>query len=157
MADTEKTIQYLSFHLGDQEYGIAIGEVREISRVLQITPVPRVPVYVLGVMNLRGKVIPVIDLRLRFELPQQPLTTESCVVVVEGKQGEVGVTVDRVNEVLTLKETDIQVPPVLGSEAFLKFVTGMVKRPKALFMLLGVTHILAFQEFRNSPKNEDAA
>ncbi|MCB0416432.1 MAG: purine-binding chemotaxis protein CheW [Bdellovibrionales bacterium] len=151
--------QYLGFSLNGQRYGLPIGSVKEISTVAEVTTVPRVPKFVLGVMNLRGKIIPVIDLRVRFEVEVTPFTRDTCIVIVEGIQGEVGLVVDKVEEVLNFVETQVKAPPAMGSEAFMKYVNGIARFNDELVMLVDVQHVMSFQEFQDvlSPTPEEAA
>src|SRR3954471_20835925 len=109
--------KYLSFHLGAEEYAIQVLKVREIVKLQHITGVPETPAELKGVINLRGKVIPVVDLRLRFGLPEKEYGQRTCIVVVElgrAATGPMGIIVDEVSEVLTLQESDIQDTPNFG-------------------------------------------
>ena len=105
--------KYLTFALGKEEYGVEILKVREIIGLLSITPIPQTPQYVKGVINLRGKVIPVVDLRLKFHLPEKEFTQRTCIIVVNVEAGDIsmlmGIVVDGVSEVLNLAEADIEV------------------------------------------------
>src|SRR4051812_5909453 len=100
--------QYLTFMLNTQAYGVPIGSVREINRVVEITVVPQTPFFVAGVMNLRGRVIPVVDLRLRFNFPATPHTRHTCIIVVEGTQGQFGAIVDSVIGVVDFADNQIE-------------------------------------------------
>ena len=94
--------KYLTFALAEEEYGLEILKVREIISMSEITSVPKTPQYVKGVINLRGKVIPVIDLRLKFTMEEIPYTDETCIIVVDVNGGEMGIIVDHVSEVLAM-------------------------------------------------------
>jgi len=116
--------QFLTFELNSQVYGVPIGLVREINRISDTTPVPRTPIYIVGVMNLRGKVIPVVDMRLKLGMPKTESTKHTCVIVVEVKSGLVGAVVDKVQSVIELTQAQIEDPPDLGDEAE-GFLLGM--------------------------------
>ncbi|MCB0403956.1 MAG: purine-binding chemotaxis protein CheW [Bdellovibrionales bacterium] len=149
--------QYLGFSLNAQRYGLPIGSVKEISTVGEVTAVPRVPKFVLGVMNLRGKIIPVIDLRVRFEVTASAFTRDTCIVIVEGAQGEVGLVVDKVEEVLNFVEAQVKAPPAMGSDAFMKYVNGIARFNEELVMLIDVQHVMSFQEYQDILTSEEAA
>jgi purine-binding chemotaxis protein CheW len=132
MADnvTEKALagQYLTFLLRGQIYAVSIGAIREINRVGEITPVPQAPSFVSGVINLRGKVIPVVDLRLKFGLPFTDFTRETCIVVIEVEHGQVGIIVDSVSGVVDFLDNQIEPPPYLGdTKSGNQFIRGMGK------------------------------
>jgi len=135
--------QYLTFLLKEQYYGVPIGTVREINRVCEITPVPQTPHYVVGVINLRGKVIPVIDLRLKFGVEDTAHTRQTCIIVIEGQNGQVGMIVDSVSEVLELKSEQIEPSPVLGDDAKLAFVIGMGKFDNRVIILINIVLALS--------------
>jgi purine-binding chemotaxis protein CheW len=138
--------KYLTCFLGGEEYGLPILQVQEIVGVLPITPVPGVPAHVLGVVNLRGKVIPVVDLRTRFGLPRVAHTPETCLIFVEAAQAarqRVAVLVDRVNEVLDIAAADIEAPPALGATVDTTFLRGLAKAGGRVRLLLDVDRVLA--------------
>lgn len=135
--------QFLTFSLKGQVYGVPIGSIREINRVSEITPVPQTPEFVAGVMNLRGKVIPVVNLRLKFGLEFSQYTKDTCVVVIEGITGHVGLIVDSVSAVIDLKKEQIEPTPVMGDEKRLRFVTGMGKFEDRVVILLDVVEALS--------------
>jgi purine-binding chemotaxis protein CheW len=124
--------KFLSFCLGNEQYGVEILRVREIIGLLSITPLPQTPTYVKGVMNLRGRIIPVIDLRLRFGLSAAEATKETCIIVLEstdaeGAQTVMGAIVDSVREVQDIPRSAIEPPPEFGCEIPLKYILGMGK------------------------------
>jgi len=119
--------QYLTFLLRGQVYAVSIGTVREINRVGEITPVPQAPSFVAGVINLRGKVIPVVDLRLKFGLPFTEFTRETCIVVIEVDHGQVGTIVDSVSGVVDFSDGQIEPAPDIGGNAGDSFIIGMGK------------------------------
>lgn len=134
--------QFLTFHLNGQTYGLPISTVREINRMAEITPVPRVPEFVVGVMNLRGKVVPVLDLRKRLGLPATAPTKESCIVVVEGPEGEVGMIVDSVAEVIELPDETRQAPPKVAADSDYTTIGAFARRDDKLILILDVGRTL---------------
>jgi len=119
--------KYLTFKLASEEYGLEILKVREIMGLLEITKVPKTPVFVKGVINLRGKVIPVIDLRLKFGMESIEETNETCIIVVEVNEMLMGVVVDKVSEVLDIEGKDIEDAPSFGTNIDTNFILGMGK------------------------------
>ncbi len=134
--------QYLSFSLTDLSYAIPISAVREINRVLTITPIPETPKYIAGVMNLRGKVIPIVDLRVRFGMPSGAHTKHTCIIVVDSDQGLAGLLVDSIQGVVALKADQIEPRPQLQDQASLTFVVGMGKVDKNVLVLVDVSRVL---------------
>lgn len=145
MAEIAKLGQYLTFHLKSEQYGLAIETVREINRVGEITPVPKTPTFMKGVMNLRGKIIPVVDLRVKFGMESQDYTRDTCIIVVDSEIGQVGMIVDAVKEVADLTKEQIEPPPVLGNEAQLSFVRGMGKLENRVIILVDVVAALSHE------------
>jgi len=151
-AGTEATREgkYLTFSLAGEEYGIGILKVREIIGMMTVTPVPQTPEFVKGVINLRGKVIPVIDLRLRFGLDATAYTERTCIIVVEihGESGSIpmGIVVDAVSEVLNIRSADIENTPSFGVKLNTDFILGMAKTDGGVKILLDIDKVLgAFQ------------
>lgn len=142
--------KYLTFSLGKEEYGIGILNVREIIGLLEVTAVPHTPVYIKGVINLRGRVIPVIDLRLKFRMPTVETTERTCIIVVEvnGKSGpiQVGMLVDSVSEVLNIAGQDIEPPPSSGTAAESENILGMAKVRNEVKILLDVDHMIGAKD-----------
>ena len=134
--------KYLTFALGDEEYGFGILQVREIIGLMDITFVPQAPCEVRGVINLRGKVIPVVDLRVKFGMPQAEPTDETCIIVVDVRGILVGALVDSVAEVLAIGPGDIEPAPAVGAEED-EIVTGMGKVKGKVKILLDVEKALA--------------
>jgi purine-binding chemotaxis protein CheW len=154
---TQRGGKYLVFHLGREEFGVRVLKVREIMGLQEITAVPQMPHYVKGVINLRGKVIPVIDLRLKFGLEQTDYTQRTCIVVLEvafdSAQGIqraetmlMGAIVDGVSEVLNLQEAEIEDTPDFGDHESLPYVLGMAKVKGKVKILLDIDHVLTAQE-----------
>ena len=143
--------KYLTFSLAGEEYGIGILKVREIIGMMSITPVPQTPDFVKGVVNLRGKVIPVIDLRLRFGLDATAYTERTCIIVVEiqGDSGAVpmGIVVDAVSEVLNIRGADIENTPTFGVKLNTDFILGMAKTDGGVKILLDIDRVLGTFQF----------
>jgi len=142
--------KYLVFHLGLEEFGTEVLKVREIMGLQDITSVPQVPPYVKGVINLRGKVIPVVDLRLKFGLPPVEYTPRTCIVVVRIEQQHetlmIGMIVDGVVEVLSLTEADIEDTPDFGTGVVTPFLKGMAKIKGKVKILLDIDQVLSTGE-----------
>ena len=136
-----KAGQYLTFVLKGRPYGLPIATVREINQVTDITPVPQTPEFVIGVINLRGKVIPVVDLRLKFSLEYTPYTRETCIIVIEGENGQIGMIVDQVSEVVEFAQDKIEPSPVLGDE--MNYVMGMGKIEDRVIILVDIVRALS--------------
>jgi len=145
LADREG--KYLTFSLADEEYGIGILKIREIIGMLPITSVPRTPDFVKGVINLRGKVIPVLDLRLRFGMPEIEYTERTCIIVVEinGQAGkiQIGSVVDSVSEVLNIKGEEIEDTPTFGTSLDTEYILGMAKIDGGVKILLDIDKVLS--------------
>jgi purine-binding chemotaxis protein CheW len=137
--------KYLTFSLASEEYGLEILKVREIIGIMDITSMPQMPGYVKGVINLRGKVIPVIDLRLKFGLEPAEYTEQTCIVVVD-VGSLVGVIVDTVQEVLDIDGSQIDPPPPLGANVDTSFVMGMGKVKDDVKILLDIDRVLGSDE-----------
>jgi purine-binding chemotaxis protein CheW len=142
--------KYLAFTLGGEEYGIGILKIREIIGMLPVTSVPRMPEHVKGVVNLRGNVIPVVDLRLRFGMESIPYTDRTCIIVVvaEGDQAQVviGIVVDAVSEVLAIKAEDIAPTPNFGTRLDTDYILGMAKMQGGVKILLDIDRVLGSEE-----------
>jgi purine-binding chemotaxis protein CheW len=138
--------KFLTFVLGNEEYGIEILRVREIMGLLDITTVPQTPDYMKGVINLRGKVIPVIDLRLKFSMPEEEHTKETCVIVAEVNNTSIGIIVDSVSEVLDIKSGEIEETPSFGQGIDTDFIMGMGKTKEKIIILLDIERVLSSEE-----------
>ena len=138
--------KYLAFHLGSEEFGIPVLNVREIMGLQDITAIPQTPSYVKGVINLRGKVIPVVDLRLKFRLPPAEYGSRTSIVVVTVRELVVGVVVDGVTEVLNLNAADIENTPDFGEGVTIPYILGMAKTKGKVWMLLDIDQVLTSQE-----------
>ncbi|MGB0908753.1 MAG: chemotaxis protein CheW [Nitrospirales bacterium] len=135
-------LQLVSFHVGEEEFAIDILGVQEIIRMVELTPVPNAPYFVEGVINLRGKVIPILDLRSRFGLPSADRTKETRIIVVEIADTVLGFIVDSVEEVLRLPENLIETPPSTGRGGSAEFHKGIGRVNGRLLMLLDLGQIL---------------
>lgn len=139
--------KYLTFRLSGEEYGLEILKVREIIGLMNITPVPRAPGFVRGVINLRGKIIPVIDLRAKFGMSTTEDTDETCIIVVNVASStgslDMGILVDSVSEVLDIAGDEIDAPPSFGGEVETDFILGMAKTNGTVKILLAIERVLA--------------
>jgi len=146
----EQEGKYLTFTLASEEYGIAILKVKEIIGMMPVTTIPRTPEFVKGVINLRGKVIPVIDLRLRFEMEAMDYTERTCIIVVEidrsGGTVMVGIVVDSVSEVLSIKGDDMVDAPTFGIQLNTDYISGMAKTEGGVKILLDIDRVMTAEE-----------
>ena len=145
--------KYLTFKLGDESYGINVLKVREIIRLANITLVPQMPAHVRGVINLRGRIIPVMSLRVRFGLPEAEPTDLTCIIVVQvklpdGKITQMGLVVDGVEEVISLAPADIEDPPDFGAHLDTDYTLGMAKVKSVVKTLLDIDQVIS----ANAPK-----
>jgi purine-binding chemotaxis protein CheW len=156
-ADTERTQgaperegKYLTFRLADEEYGIGILKVREIIGMMSIRPVPQTPPFVKGVINLRGQVIPVVDLRLKFGMPEMDYSDRTSIIVVEvaGAAGKVqiGIVVDQVSEVVNIRADEIENTPTFGAKLDTEYILGMAKMEGGVKILLDIDRVLSAGE-----------
>lgn len=143
--------KYLTFSLGNEEYGIPILKVREIIGMMDITHIPRTPEFIRGVINLRGKIIPIMDLRLKFGLEEKAYNERTCIIVVEmsvsGSKRQIGVVVDTVCEVVNIQKGDIEPPPQYAANIEEGFITGMGKVKGKVVILLDIEQVLSREEF----------
>ncbi len=153
---TDREGKYLTFTLANEDYGIGILKIKEIIGMMPITSVPRTPDFVKGVVNLRGKVIPVVDLRLKFGMPEIDYTERTCIIVVEisGQSGaiKIGIVVDAVSEVLNIKGEDIENTPVFGTRVNTDYILGMAKTGGCVKILLDIDKVLSTQELSSLEK-----
>lgn len=145
--DTQKD-KYLTFHLAGEDYGIEILYVIEIIGIQNITEVPDMPSFIRGVINLRGKVIPVMDVRARFDLPAREYDDRTCIIVVNIDGTEVGLVVDEVSEVADIPAANVEPPPRTGKNAGGQYIQGMGKIDKAVKILLDVQELLFNEEMQ---------
>ena len=139
--------KYLTFALADEEYALPVLKVREIIKMMEITQVPKVPPHVKGVINLRGKVIPIVDLRLKFGFPPQDATERTCIIVVDaalnGGRSSLGFVVDGVNEVMNIATDEIEPTPDFGEQVDTAYMQGVAKRGSHVKMLLDLDRVLS--------------
>jgi purine-binding chemotaxis protein CheW len=145
--------KYLTFQLANEEFGIKVLKVREIMGLQEITAVPQTPGHVKGVINLRGKVVPVVDLRLKFSLEAAEYTQRTCIIVTqvqgEGTPVMMGIVVDGVSEVLNLTSQEIEDTPDFGDEGGVRYLLGMAKVKGKVKILLDIDQVLSTQELHN--------
>jgi purine-binding chemotaxis protein CheW len=140
--------KYLTFRLGAESYGVGVLRVREIIRMADVTPVPQMPSYIKGVINLRGKIIPIVDLRLKFSLPNVKDTDQTCIVVVQVKQASgvfnmMGLVVDAVEEVANIAATEVEQTPDFGANVQTDYIVGMAKVKGSVKTLLDMDKVIA--------------
>jgi len=154
MSDREG--KYLTFSLAGEEYGIGILKIKEIIGMMPITSVPQTPDFVKGVINLRGKVIPVIDLRLRFGMEEIDYTERTCIIVVEIESPsgmvQIGSVVDAVSEVLNIKGEEIEDTPTFGAKLDIEYILGMAKMEGGVKILLDIDKVLSTEEVSDLEK-----
>jgi purine-binding chemotaxis protein CheW len=143
--------KFLTFSLANEEYGIGILKVREIIGMMPIRTVPQTPGFVKGVINLRGKVIPVVDLRLKFGMEEIDYTERTSIIVVDVESGggafvHIGIVVDFVSEVINIKGDEIEPAPTFGSQLNTEYILGMAKVGKSVKILLDIDRILAVED-----------
>lgn len=142
--------KYLTFRLGNEQFGLEILKVREIMGWIHITPVPQAPPAVRGVLNLRGKIIPVLDLRRKFEMESVEISDRTCIIVVDvqvrGESADVGIMVDNVSEVMNIKSADIGPPPTFGGGMATNYILGMAKSADSVTILLEIESVLSESE-----------
>ena len=151
-----KTGKYLTFTLDEEEYGIGILKVKEIIGMMDITSVPRTPEFLKGVINLRGKVIPIIDLRLKFGMGEIPYNDRTCIIVVEIDSNDstilIGIVVDAVSEVLNIKASEIEETPAFGTQLNTDYILGMAKTEGGVKILLNIDKVLSIEEISGLEK-----
>jgi purine-binding chemotaxis protein CheW len=150
VAGLEQQGQYLTFILGGEVFAIGILNIKEIIKYAQLTEVPRMPEFIRGVINLRGSVVPVIDLRSRFGKPASAVSRRTCIVIIEVIYDDelhvVGMMVDGVNEVLEIAPGEIEPPPSFGAKIRADFIRGMGKVDGKFVIILDVDHVLSMDE-----------
>jgi purine-binding chemotaxis protein CheW len=142
--------QFLNFKIADEIYGIDVFQVREILEYIKITKVPQTPDYLTGVINLRGSVVPVIDMRLKFGLSKTEITVNTCIIVIEvhfdDEKNIIGALVDSVQEVIELDSTQIEEAPKLGTKLNIDFILGLGKHNDNFVILLNIDKIFSSEE-----------
>jgi purine-binding chemotaxis protein CheW len=148
--ETGESRQYVTFCLGEELFGVEVARAREILDLVPVTKVPQTPDYLLGVINLRGQVVPVVDLRVKLGMPKVDATRDSCIIVIEvqvdGETITVGGLADSVREVLELRDDLIEPPPRLGTKLKTEFIAGMGKIDDQFLILLDIDRVFSSEE-----------
>ncbi|MFQ5488465.1 MAG: chemotaxis protein CheW [Gammaproteobacteria bacterium] len=145
----DDVIQWVTFRLADESYGIAVMQVQEVLRVTEITPVPGAPDYVLGIINLRGNVVTVLDTRKRFGLPANDMDDASRIIIIESGEQVVGLLVDSVAEVVYLRASEIESSPNVGNEESSRYIQGVHSQEGQLLILVDVNKLLTEDEWQD--------
>ncbi len=145
--DQGELLRWVTFKLDREIYGVNVMQVREVLRYTDIAPVPGAPSYVLGIINLRGNVVTVIDTRMRFGLPTTEVTDNTRIMIIESDKQVIGILVDSVAEVVDLNTADIDDTPNVGTEESAKFIRGVCNREKELLILIDLNKLLTEEEW----------
>ncbi len=143
----DEVLQWVTFQLEEETYGINVMQVREVLRYTEIAPVPGAPDYVLGIINLRGNVVTVIDTRSRFGLMEGEITDNTRIIVIESERQVIGILVDSVAEVVYLKSSEIDTTPSVGTDESSKFIQGVSNRDGKLLILVDLNKLLSDEEW----------
>ena len=143
----DEVLQWVTYRLDEETYGINVMQVQEVLRYTEIAPVPGAPDYVLGIINLRGNVVTVIDTRARFGLPPTETTDNTRIVIIESDEQVVGILVDSVAEVVYLRSSEIDSTPNVGTEESAKFIQGVSNRNGNLLILVDLNKLLSDEEW----------
>ena len=144
---SDLVLQYVTFRLAEETYGINVMMVQEVLRYSEIAPVPGAPDYVLGIINLRGNVVTVIDTRQRFGLPASEVTDSTRIMIIEADQQVVGIMVDSVAEVVYLKQSEIETAPNVGNDESAKFIQGVCNKNNELLILVELDKLMSEEEW----------
>ncbi|TDQ48567.1 CheW protein [Permianibacter aggregans] len=144
----DPVLQWVTFRLGNETYGINVMQVQEVLRYTEIAPVPGAPIYVLGIINLRGNVVTVIDTCQRFGLPPIEVTDNTRIVIIEAEQQVIGILVDSVAEVVYLRASEIEQAPNVGNDENAKFIQGVANRDGELLILVDLNKLLSEAEWQ---------
>lgn len=160
--EAEKSVhQYLTFQIGNEEYAVSLLKVKEIIEYDVVTEIPRTPEWVRGVINLRGNVVPVIDLAVKFRLPASVVGKLTCIVITEveceGEATVMGIMADAVRQVIDLKPEDVEVPPSFGTRIKVDYLLGMARSGKKFCLLLDTEKVLSTEELLELPDSFDSA
>jgi purine-binding chemotaxis protein CheW len=143
----DPVLQWVTFRLDNETYGINVMQVQEVLRYTEIAPVPGAPPYVLGIINLRGNVVTVIDTRLRFGLMQTETNDQTRIVIIETENQVVGILVDAVAEVVYLRQSEIETTPNVGNDETAKFIQGVCHKNKELLILVDLEKMMSDEEW----------
>lgn len=144
----DETHRWVTFQLANEAYGIAVTQVREVLRITEIAPVPGAPDYVIGIINLRGNVVTVMDTRKRFGLPPVETDEQSRIVIIEVDGQEVGILVDSVAEVVDIAQSAVEQAPSVGSDETSKYIQGVTSRDGELLILVDLNKLLSEEEWQ---------
>lgn len=145
----DPVLQWVTFRLEGESYGINVMQVQEVLRYTEIAPVPGAPSYVLGIINLRGNVVTIIDTRNRFGLPPASVSDDTRIVVIEAGKYVVGILVDSVAEVVYLRQSEIETPPNISKDDNSKFIQGVCKKNDDLLILVDLDKLLSSEEWQD--------
>jgi len=145
--DNDEVLQWVTFKLENETYGVNVMQVQEVLRYSDIAPVPGAPSYVLGIINLRGSVVTVIDTRSRFGLASADVTDNTRVVIIESDKQVIGILVDSVAEVVYMKASEIELAPNVGTDESAKFIKGVCNRESELLILVDLDKLLSDEEW----------
>lgn len=146
-AGVQEQMQCVTFTLEDETYGINVMQVQEVLREIEVAPVPGAPHYVMGIINLRGNVVSVIDARIRFGLPARDSTELTRIIVIEVQQHIIGILVDSVAEVVDIERSEIETAPNVGTDETSKYIDGVVSRGENLLILVDLNKLLSTEEW----------
>ncbi|PKN40357.1 MAG: chemotaxis protein CheW [Deltaproteobacteria bacterium HGW-Deltaproteobacteria-18] len=146
------TLQYLTFGLGEEVFALETGSVREVIELVSVTRIPKTPPYMRGVINLRGHAVPVVDLRIKFDMPKAQDTVNTCIIIVdvevEGENCYMGAIVDSVREVFEMTNDQINPPPRMGTSIRADFIRGMGKQNEEFIMILDIGKVFSPEELQ---------
>ncbi len=145
--ENDEIVQWVTFRLADETYGINVMQVQEVLRVSEIAPVPGAPHYVLGIINLRGNVVTVVDTRIRLGLETTEMTDSTRIVIIEGAKHVVGILVDCVAEVVDLPASELEAAPSVGNDESAKYIQGVTSRGDELLILVDLNKLLTDEEW----------
>jgi len=145
--ENDEVVQWVTFRLADETYGINVMQVQEVLRVTEIAPVPGAPHYVLGIINLRGNVVTVVDTRIRLGLKTSELTDSTRIVIIESAKHVVGILVDCVSEVVDLAASEVESAPSVGNDESAKYIQGVASRGDELLILVDLNKLLTDEEW----------
>jgi purine-binding chemotaxis protein CheW len=150
VADITETTQYLSFKLDEEIFALDISKVREVLDFTTVTKVPKTPEFMRGIINLRGSVVPVVDMRLKFGMSETEKTVNTCIIIVEtvleGEKIMIGALADSVQEVFDLEADQIEPPPKIGTRLNIDFIKGMGKRDEEFVIILNIDEVFSADE-----------
>lgn len=159
--DSKTTQRFLTFYLEDEIYGVHIADVKEIIAMMKTTPVPKTPKFIQGVMNLRGNIIPVVDMRLKFDMPSIPPQTYTAIVIIKLAEKQIGFIVDKVEEVINVDEDHLSLPPEFGAHIDTRFIKNMAQHKNKVVMILDLIALFGDEELsivqNLSKSNSDTA